>query len=304
MFLKSIAVTVLAASLASAAESPILALVPEEASSVVGFDVAKVLGSPYGRRLLQRMQSSNPKLKLLFQLGIDPAKDLQNVIISSGTERGKSLILASGRFDAKKIAQGLAVDLLAGSSKKSIYDGIEMTINNDGNAMAVAEGGMLLMGNEAALRQALDRRRVKAKRAPTALLSKAESWLSGYDLWFASAGPTNDFTGRVGERATGGVLNAELLKGFDRTYGGLRFTDALEVGVETAAKTEKDAGTMVRAMKLLSVVSALTKGNGNNNPLGFLESLDIRSEGRVVFLKLSVPKAAFEALSPEEQANP
>ena len=123
--------------------------------------------------------------------------------------------------------------------------------------------------------------------------------MGGYDLWFASSGGQNDFTSLVGERATGGVINAELLKGFDRTYGGLRFSDALEVAVETIAKSEKDAGTMVKAMKLLSVVSLLTKGNDNKNPLAFLDSLDIRADGNIVNLKLLVPKSAFDALSPE-----
>lgn len=285
------------------AEFPLLSLIPDDAGSVVGFDVGRVLGSPFGRRILSRMQSDDPRLKILFKLGFDPARDLKNVVVSTGGAERKSLIAASGLFDSKKIAQGLAAEFVTSQMKKSVYEGIEMMMSGDGNALAIPDNNTILLGHELLIRSALDRRgklRTTRRPAMTAqLLAKAEKWMGGYDLWFASGGPaTGDFTGRVGERMTGGVLNAELLKGFDRTYGGLRFSDSLEVGVETAAKTEKDAGTMVKAMKLLSVVSLMTKGTSNKNPLAFLDSLDIRNEGNIVNLKIVVPKAAFDAMSP------
>jgi hypothetical protein len=300
--LKLLTLVALSAGLALPAEFPLLSLIPDEAGSVVGFDVAKVLGSPFGRRILARMQSDDPRLKLLFKLGFDPARDLRNVVVSTGGGAiGRSLIAASGSFDSKKIVQGLAGELVSSSLKPSVYEGIEMMLGADGNGMAIPDNNTILLGHEMLIRSALDRRRLKTTRRSAAtmqLLNKAEKWMGGYDLWFASSGPQNDFTGRVGERATGGVINAELLKGFDRTYGGLRFNDALEVGVETVAKSEKDAGTMVKAMKLLSVVSLMTKGSGTKNPLSFLDSLDIRADGNIVNLKIVVPKAAFDAMSP------
>ena len=285
------------------AEFPLLSMIPDDAGSVVGFDAGKVLSSPFGRRILSRMQSDDPRLKILFQLGFDPARDLRHVVVSSagGGGSGRSLIAASGVFDARKIAQGLAGELVANSLKKSVYEGIEMMVGADGNGLAIPDNNTILLGDGLLIRSALDRRRLKTTRRPPStlqMLAKAERWMSGYDLWFASSGPQNDFTGRVGERATGGVISSELLKGFDRTYGGLRFADSLDVGVETVAKSEKDAGTMVKAMKLLSVVSLMTKGTSNKNPLSFLDSLDIRAEGNIVNLKLVVPKAAFDAISP------
>lgn len=284
------------------AEFPLLSLIPDEAGSVVGFDVAKVLGSPFGRRILSRMQSDDPRLKILFKLGFDPARDLRHVVVSTGGgAAGRSLVAASGVFDSRKIVQGLAGELVANSLKKTVYEGIEMMMSADGNGMAIPDNNTILLGHEMLIRSALDRRRLKTTRRPAStmqLLSKAERWMGGYDLWFASSGPQNDFTGRVGERATGGVISSELLKGFERTYGGLRFSDSLEVGVETQAKSEKDAGTMVKAMKLLSVVSLMTKGTSNKNPLSFLDSLDISSEGNIVNLRITVPKGAFDAMSP------
>ncbi len=292
---------VAAAGLLQPAEFPILSLIPDDASSVVGFDVGKVLGSSFGRRILARMQSDDPRLKSLFKLGFDPVRDLRSVVVSRGGAAGHSLLAANGLFDSKQLLQGLAGELVGSSMKKTMHEGIEMMMGADGNAMAIPDNSTILLGHELLIRSALDRRRLKTTRRPQAtmqLLSKAEKWMTGYDLWFASSGPQNDFTGRVGERATGGVLNAELLKGFDRTYGGLRFSDSLQVAVETAAKSEKDAGSMVKAMKLLSFVSLLTKGTSNKNPLSFLDSLDITADGSIVNLKIVVPKAAFDAMSP------
>lgn len=295
--LKHFAVLALSAGLLYPADLPLLSLIPDDAGSLVGFDVARVLSSPFGRRILSRMQSDDPRLKMLFKLGFDPARDLRHVVISGGGG-GRSLLAASGKFDSKKLLQGLAGELATSSLKPTSYDGIEMMTGADGNGMALPDNSTLLLGHEQSIRSALDRRKGKGGRRPSQLVAKSEQWMSGYDLWFASAGPNNDFTGRVGERATGGVINGELLKGFDRTYGGLRFSDSLEVGVETVAKSQKDASTMVNALRLLSVVSGFAKSASNKNPLGFLDSLDIKADGNVVNLKITVPKAAFDAMNP------
>ncbi len=298
--LKPYAVLVLTAGLLYPADLPLLSILPDDAGSLVGFDVARVLGSPFGRRILARMQSDDPRLKILFKLGLDPARDLNHVVVASGG--GRTLLAATGNFESKKLLQGLAGELATRGLKPSMYEGVEMMTGSDGNGMSIPDGHTLLLGHEQSIRSALDRRRSKGARRSAAaaqLSSKSESWMSGYDLWFASSGPqNNDFTGRVGERATGGVISGELLKAFDRTYGGLRFSDSLEVGVETVAKSEKDASTMVTAMKLLSVVSSMTKGASNKSPLGFLDSLDIKATGNIVNLKITVPRSAFDALNP------
>lgn len=299
--LKQFTLLALSAGLLYPAEFPLLSLIPDDAGSVVGFDVAKVLGSPFGRRILNKMQSEDPRLKILFKLGFDPGRDLKNVTVSTGGAAGRSLVAASGSFDSKKIVQGLAGELVAHSMKSTVYEGIEMMMSADGNGMAIPDNNTILLGHELLIRSALDRRKLKTTRRPLAtmqLLGKAERWMDGYDLWFAFSGAQNELAGRVGERATGGVIGSELLKGFDRTYGGLRFSDSLEVGVETVAKSEKDANTMVKAMKLMSLVSLMTKGSSNKNPLSFLDSLDIKADGSIVNLKIVVPKAAFDAMTP------
>lgn len=276
-----------------AADNQLLPLIPEEPGSLVGFDAGRMLNTHFGPRILEKMKAADPRLKMLLSFGIDP-KAVRQVVVAGGG--GNSLVLVNGQFPTKQLLQGLAVGLLAGNSKKTVHDGIELLGAGDGNEIAFADDRTLLLGPDRMVRQAIDRRKLK-RNAP--LLDRAGRWMNSYDLWFASSGPTNDFTGRVGSAATGGALNEGLLKGFDRTYGGLRFTDSLEVGVETSARTERDAASMVKVMRVLSALSALTKG-ATSGPLGFLDSLDIKAEGSVVNFSLEIPRAAFDAMHPPE----
>ena len=285
---------------AMSADFPLTSLIPEDSGSVVGFDAGRMLGSPFGRRILSRMQAADPRLKILFSLGFDPAKDLKQVVVVTGVEGRNSLVLVDGKFQSKQLLQGLAAGLITGGAKKSAYEGVEVMTSGDGNALAFPDESTMLLGNEALLRTVIGRRKM-ARKSDAPLLAKAGRWMASHDLWFASAGPTNDFTGSIGERATGGVLSGAILKSLDRTYGGLRFTDSVEVGVETAARTERDAQSMVKVMRLLSALGAMTKG-ATSGPLGFLDTLDIKAEGNLVNFKLTIPKKAFDSMSPEADA--
>lgn len=280
-----------------AADYPLLPLVPENSGSVVGFDAGRMLGSHFGRRILEKMQSADPRLKMLLNLGLDP-KDIRQVVVAGGSgPSSNSLILVSGAFPSRQLLQGLAVGLATGSAKKTVYDGIEMLGSGDGNAIAFADDQTLMLGSDSLIRGAIDRRKLK-QRKNAALLERAGRWMNSHDLWFASSGPTNDFTGQVTERATGGAVNEGILRAFDRTYGGLRFSDSLEVGVETVARTERDAASMVKVMKVLSTLSMLTKGATSG--LGFLDSLDIKAEGSMVSFSLKIPRTAFDAMHPPD----
>lgn len=285
----------LSAAASLAAEYPLLPLIPEDSGSIVGFDAGRMMGSHFGKRILEKMQAADPRLKILLGLGLDP-KDIRQVVVASGGASKSSLILVNGAFPSRQLLQGLAAGLLTDSARKTVHDGVELMGGGDGNSIAFADDRTLLLGGDALVRGAIDRRKLKQRRnAP--LLEKAGRWMNSHDLWFASSGPTNDFTGRVTERATGGALNEGILKAFDRTYGGLRFTDSLEVGVETAAKTGTDASSMVKMMKLLSALSLLTKG-ATSGPLGFLDSLDIKADGNIVSFSLKIPRATFDAMHP------
>lgn len=276
-----------------AADNPLLPLIPEEPGSLVGFDAGRMLSTHFGQRILDKMKAADPRLKMLLSLGIDP-KNVRQVVVAGGGSN--SLVLVSGLFPSKQLLQGLAVGLVSGNSKRTVHDGVEMLSAGEGSSIAFADDRTLLLGPDMMVRRAIDRRKTK-RNAP--LLDRATRWINSHDLWFASSGPTNDFTGRVGSAATGGALNEGLLKGFDRTYGGLRFGDSLEVGVETAARTERDAASMVKVMKVLSALSALTKG-ATSGPLGFLDSLDIKADGAVVNFSLRIPRAQFDAMHPPE----
>ncbi|MBM3797233.1 MAG: hypothetical protein FJW31_25025 [Acidobacteria bacterium] len=225
------------------------------------------------------------------------------MVVAGGGEERKSLILVSGKFPSKQLVSGLIATLIPSSGNKATYEGVDLISGGDGTAFAFTDEQTLLVGADPLIRTAIDRRKRKpmalqsaAARRGAALLDKSAKW-HAYDLCFASSGPTGDSTGCVGQSATGGVLNEGVLKAFDRTYGGLRFTDALEVGVETAAHTEKDAASMVKIMRVLSALSALTKG-ATSGPLGFLDSLDIRADANIVNFSLKIPRAAFDAMHP------
>ena len=224
------------------------------------------------------------------------------MIVTSPSAAHNSLILATGSFQSRKLIEGLAADMVTGGAKKTVYDGIDVMVGSTGDALAFPDDRTAMLGSESLIRSVIDRRKLKgAKRAGNAsILNKVQTWMEGNDLWFASAGPANDFTGEVGARATGGVLNSSILKAFDRTYGGLKFSDSVEVGVETTARSEKDATSMVRAMRLLSALGQMTRG-ATNGPLGFLESLDIKSNGNIVNFKLTIPKSAFDAMNPADR---
>ena len=73
--MRTLLVGFLTCGLLAAGESALLPLIPEDAGSIVGFDVAKMINSPFGRRILSRMKLDDSRLQILFKLGFDPTQD-------------------------------------------------------------------------------------------------------------------------------------------------------------------------------------------------------------------------------------
>ena len=99
------ALLIVAASVA-AADHSLLDLVMPDARMVSGINIERALASSIGQLFVSQMQSSDPGLqKFIRETGIDPRRDLKEILIASPAvgRNSQMLVLFRGQFDPLKI---------------------------------------------------------------------------------------------------------------------------------------------------------------------------------------------------------
>jgi hypothetical protein len=231
---------------------------PEDTQTVAGINVRQILDSSlvkkYGLdKIKEALKSEDEVQKILKDLGFDPLKDLDSVVIAApgGNEPDKGLIIVRGHFDlakfqakaediAKKNGDTLQIEKAGG---KTIYKVVlqEQTFY----ASFAGPDAMLAAPAKDYLLKALERSNGKAPALKSkelqALLAKVDTKRS---VWMAVAGSA--FPKELP------IDNEKLKKSLDSiesVTGGINVADEVKLEFQIATKDAAGAKDLVQTIK-------------------------------------------------------
>jgi hypothetical protein len=223
---------------------------PPGTKIVFGLSLRSLLDSPVVKSLqgdVQKISSEMmkgqpiPLLELLQAeplAGFDPLKDIDDIIVagSAAKEKSTGLVLLRGRFSASRF-----------SGASTTYRDVPMfgDTKQAGGVMALLDVSTAILGNEADVRAAIDRRG-KASKLEPGLAAKVRSMAGNFDVW------------GVGDVPEGGVPKAagaaEQLNAIDHFEFSAALRQGLEVNAQLHARTAKDAAQMQQSLQMFEAI--------------------------------------------------
>jgi hypothetical protein len=258
-----------------AADRSLTDFFPAGTKVVFGINVRKVAESPLAQAGLtqakaqvQAQAAAADWLRIASLAGFDPLRDIDEVLVATNGEgqNPPSLIVATGRFDVARLAQGakryLDVPLLGGDKPT---DGV----------VALLNASTALAGDRPTVLATLDHLGNGAQIDP-ALAQRIAAARGRYDIW------------GLGDRPEGFVAptpEASGLESIDRFQFGVSVSHGLELGAELHARSPKDA-EQIGAM--LGMVQAMIKAK---QPTSASAKFDVHAEDGTFQLTMTIPEA-------------
>ena len=108
--------------------------------------------------------------------------------------------------------------------------------------------------------------------------------LSGmYDLWAVSTVPLSDLPAPSSGGQFSGILQGDLVRSILEISGGLKFGADVVISVEVVTRTAKDATALADVVRFLLGMAKVG-----------VQNLDLKTQGEVMWLSLSIPEAELE----------
>jgi hypothetical protein len=281
---------------------------PDDTEFIVNLNLRQLLDSTLVKKhvleMAQEALRGNDQVQdILKDLGFDPFKDLDRIVIASpgGTDKDRGLLIAHGRFDVAKFkakAEEVAKDesdhlkihkVLGG--KHLLYE-VNMPEHDEPFFVALA-GRDTLLGSPGK-DYVIDA--LKKSKDPTKPILKNKKFQALLDKMDANqslslAAVTNTETQKAINKAPGDIKG--MIEKIQALGGGLTISDEVKLELIVTTKNEKDAKDLGDSAKaglnaILAFVSAFAQNN--ESPEGefavdVIKSLSIKSKGESVTLK-------------------
>ena len=284
---QSLLVLLLAVRAVPAADAALTDFFPAGTKIVLGINVRKVAESPLAQAGLtqakaqvQSQAAAADWLKLASLAGFDPLRDIDEVLVATDSEgqNPPSLIVAKGRFDVARLAEGAKryrdVPILGGDKPT---DGV----------VALLNGSTALAGDRPTVLATIDHLG-SGMRIDAALAKRIAAARSRYDIW------------GLGDRPEGFVAptpQASGLESIDRFQFGVSVSHGLELGAEIHARSPKDAEQL---SAMLGMVEAMIKAK---QPTAGGAKFDVHSDDGTIKLSMVVPEAdVLKAMQTQKSA--
>ncbi len=135
-----------------------LAYVPDGTTAVAFANVHDVMSSDFRQKLRQAFPTGEEKDKIQQEIGVDIEHDIDTVVAGfTGTSPSdkNAVVLVRGRFNTPQIE---AIATQHGATVEQ-YNGKRMIVmsgQNETGAVAILEPGLLVLGNQTSVKQAID----------------------------------------------------------------------------------------------------------------------------------------------------
>lgn len=288
-------------------------VLPADARFVTGIDVPRFVASPFYQRVAARPGMRPQALaELEAKTGLDPARDLQQIVAAGGGPGSQMLAIAVGRFDSRKLARALETE---GKAQASVRGGVTLySFKAEGGkgeggtptALALLGGSALAFGSsESVLAAATARSRGETPlRSNTALLALVEKVRPGSTFWMVGdqsllANLPSSIPGPGGS-GPGAALNLPALKSLT-IVGDLDPQVALSLTGETAdGEAARNLADVVRGLVAIAALQARQKPELQQ----LASAVSVATEANRVLVSLRIPYELLDALQPKPQPAP
>lgn len=296
-------------SLALAADARLLSMLPAKSEAVVGVDVQAILNSGLAQEFMKTTPAgANSLAEFTAMTGVDVKRDIRSVIFggftpptAQGTAKPGSAIgvgFVTGTFDPARIGSAI---VSKGGTKQS-YKGYtlytpEASSNKDGDVLAFLDGGTMVAGNPAQVKQVLDKTQGGLSAG---ILSRVNEVSSRYDIWMVSAVPPAAMAGSLsGADASGdagpAAMAGDFFKKVESTQGGIKLGPNVNIGLEVISTSPEDATALMNVLGFFrSMIGSQAPKEGQPGPpaglTNMLNAIKMRTEAKTLFLTMDVPE--------------
>jgi hypothetical protein len=291
--------------LAAAADPDMMNLVMPDATSVVEFNIAKIMASPVGAairdsvrqgmatQLKGELAKAKPQLQeqIAMLADIDWSQEVRDIVVARGAgKQPPTLIIVRSSLDPARIQT-----LKAFSGGTTAYEGVPILVSakESNGAIAFLDGSIVVLGQMRDVQSAIHRRS-QHTALPETLAAQVRQY-SQDDIWLASTeirtGPLADSPAM---KSPAGAKVEEFFEKVEGLNGGLRFSPDFDFSADIEARTEKAAAEIAEGLRgLTAMVQSQAKNAG---PAGRgLGGLKYEVNGQHILLSLHVPEAEMRA---------
>jgi hypothetical protein len=255
-----------------------------DAKEIAGVYVSRVIASPLGLFAQSKLgQNNNQFAKFIADTGFDPRRDLVELVAFSQGGQGKKpgIVAARGRFDSALLGAAMATR----GMKQASYSGVDIYERQGDTLIAFPEPGIVIAGDGAIVRAALDRRN-KPSELDASVAAKINGAASRNDIWFV---------------ATGQGIKVGKMKlpddSLEVVSGGLLLGSTVELTAEAVMKTEKDAQALAQVIQFMTAMGQMQGNRGSAPPfVTLLQNAKSSVQGTTVLFSVSAAQSDLEKL--------
>ncbi len=308
------------ATLALAADSRLLSMLPANSEAVAGVDVQAILNSGIAQELMKTSSGgTNSLAEFTAMTGVDIKRDIRSVLFAgytppaaAGAAKPASTVgvgFITGTFDPSRIGQAI----LSKGGKSESYKGYtlytpEAKTNKDGDTLVFLDPGTIVAGNPVQVKQVLDK---KQGGLPAGILSRVNEVSGRYDIWMVSAVSPSAMAGTLsspspGEDAGPGALAGDFFKKVESTQGGIKLGSTINIGLEVISTSPEDATALMNVLGFFrSMIGSQPPKEGQPGPpvglAKMLNAIQMRTDAKTLFLTMDVPETDVISFMREAQ---
>jgi hypothetical protein len=129
------------------------------------------------------------------------------------------------------------------------------------------------------------------------LVARVQELSRQYDFWMVGKVPEGALPAASAPgQQFGGLMQGDIVKSVVEFGGGVKLGPELTIAGEAVTKTEKDATALVDVLRFFIGMAQMSaqKDPKAANSMAFLQKLDLRAEGNVAKMSLTIPAAELE----------
>lgn len=279
-------------------------ILPADAKFVMGFDVKRFAASPFYERFkAQRGMKPEALAELEAKTGLDPARDLDQIVVAGTGERGTAgVAVALGHFDLYKLGRAIEA---SGKAHGTSYEGVTVYNFSEESkqqlSLALVDESTLVLGPTDQVTQALaSRTRGETPlKTNTALMARVEKIQPGSTFWMVgdqsllASLPTS--IPAPGASAGGGSIALPSLVGLTVT-GDLEPQVSIAVtGEARDAAAAKNLADVVRGLVAMASLQAAQKPELQQ----LASAVSVATEENRVLVSARIPYETLDALQPK-----
>jgi hypothetical protein len=162
--------------------------------------------------------------------------------------------------------------------------------------LALLDPSTVAIGDQKSVQAAIDRRGVNVG-LDSRLVARVQELSRQYDFWVVGRFPEGALpaAGAPGQPLDA-LMQGDIVKSVVEFGGGLKLGPELTIAAEAVTKTEKDAAALADVLRFFIGMAQMTaqKDPKAAGSVAFLQKLNLRAEGNVAKMSLTIPSADLE----------